>query len=67
MSERRPEWPEVRDHCKKFIETSRRALEQPLLDVQTTEFERGKIMALRNVLRLSEPAPETPSDTPIKY
>lgn len=67
MNERRPEWPEVRDHCEKFIEVARRTLETPGLSASESDTERGKIMALRNVLRLSEPAPETPSDTPIAY
>jgi hypothetical protein len=64
MSGRLPEWPVVRAHCEKHIEASRRNLEQRGLDAQTTEFERGQISAMRAILRLSDPAPETPSTEP---
>lgn len=67
MSGRRPEWPEVRDHCNKFIEASRRTLEQPGLSGPESDTERGRIAALREVLRLADPAPETPSTDTFDY
>jgi len=64
---RRPDWAVVRTHCERLVETSRKNLETQGLSPEVTEFERGQIAAFRSVLRLADPAPDIPTDTPVIY
>lgn len=67
MMKRRPEWEEVRTLCEKYIEAARRSLESRSLSEADTQFERGQISALRNLLTLEEPREEIPSGRPVNY
>lgn len=57
-------WQNVADHINKEIEVTRTALETRGLDVAATEFERGRIKALRDILDLAAPSNANPEFGP---
>lgn len=54
-------WAVVKSHCEADIERARRALEMTGTSPVETEFQRGRIAALRSVLSLSKPVPQVGS------
>jgi len=64
MSDLRPSWDRVRSHSEKEIEKARDRLETRGLSEADTEFERGRIKALREVLALADPPKPIPPSGP---
>lgn len=63
-------WRRVRKHATDEIEIARTELERSGMPAIDTEFRRGRIAALRALLALGEPKPDTPiqpGDHDIEY
>jgi hypothetical protein len=58
-------WQEVKAHAEAEIVTAQQRLEQPALSATETEFERGRIKALRGLLDLVKPKIVIPSTDPL--
>jgi len=54
-------WDAIQEYAKKQIDASHQMLEMRDLDQVETQFERGRIRALRDLLALVEPRPVIPS------
>lgn len=51
-------WRRVSQHCDEALVVARRTLETPGLPQAATEYERGRIAALTEILALADPARE---------
>ena len=59
-----PTWLSLREHIEKEISDAAKALETKGLEASTTEFERGRIKALRKILELGDPPKPKPDYAP---
>lgn len=57
-------WHEVKAYAETAIDAARARLETPGMSAAETEFERGRIKALRGLLALAEPQLTIPSTDP---
>lgn len=57
-------WRDLRKHAETEIEAARLRLETPSMSAIETEFERGIVKALRDVLALAKPKVVIPSTDP---
>lgn len=60
-------WMDVSAHAKSEIEKRRTNLERPELSPSATEFERGAIAALRDILALGDTLSEQIQIAPVDY
>jgi hypothetical protein len=58
-------WIALNEHIEKELTSARTSLEIKGLDVADTEFERGRIKALRSILSLGEPPKPSPEYDPL--
>lgn len=58
-------WQNIADHINAEIQATQKSLEVRGLDIATTEFERGRIKALREILDLAAPSDATPAFDPL--
>ncbi|MCO5072110.1 MAG: hypothetical protein M9944_12970 [Rhizobiaceae bacterium] len=58
-------WQNIADHINAEIQATQKSLEVKGLDTAATEFERGRIKALRDILDLAAPSDATPAFDPL--
>ncbi len=58
-------WQSVVKHAEATIESARKRLEMQSLGPTETEYERGRIKALRDLLALTQPQVQIPSTDPL--
>jgi hypothetical protein len=58
-------WQAVKEHADAAIENARLRLETSGLSAAETEFQRGRIKAMKDILAMAEPRPAIPSTDPV--